>query len=78
MSGNRRHSHFYVISQCVLFVDDSTIHGMGVFALQYIPKGAIIVEYLGERVSANKSDQLETMYKEKSQSTYFLRISVVC
>jgi uncharacterized protein len=37
-------------------VRSSSIQGMGVFALQRIPKGTRIVEYTGERVSHEEAD----------------------
>ena len=38
-------------------VRDSPLHGKGVFALQSIPKGTRVIEYLGERVSHREADR---------------------
>lgn len=38
-------------------VRNSPVHGLGVFALQAIPKGTRLIEYLGERVSHAEADR---------------------
>jgi uncharacterized protein len=40
----------------------SAVHGLGVFAAKHIPKGARIIEYVGERVSHDEADR---RYEEK-------------
>ena len=35
----------------------STVHGTGVFAARNIPPGTVIIEYLGERISADEADR---------------------
>jgi len=40
----------------------SDVHGLGVFAAKRIPKGARIIEYVGERVSHDEADR---RYEEK-------------
>jgi uncharacterized protein len=40
----------------------SAVHGLGVFAAKKIPKGARIIEYVGERVSHDEADR---RYEEK-------------
>ena len=40
----------------------SNVHGLGVFAAKPIPKGARIIEYVGERVSHDEADR---RYEEK-------------
>jgi uncharacterized protein len=40
----------------------SAVHGLGVFAAKPIPKGARIIEYVGERVSHDEADR---RYEEK-------------
>src|ERR1700748_219422 len=40
----------------------SGVHGLGVFAAKKIPKGARIIEYVGERVSHDEADR---RYEEK-------------
>lgn len=43
----------------------SPVHGLGVFAAKRIPKGARIIEYVGERVSHDEADR---RYEEKDAS----------
>jgi uncharacterized protein len=43
-------------------VRESPLHGRGVFATRRIPKGARVIEYLGERVSHGEADR---RYEEK-------------
>jgi uncharacterized protein len=38
-------------------VRESSLHGLGVFAMQRIPKGTRVIEYLGERVSHAEADR---------------------
>ena len=38
-------------------VRPSTIQGMGVFALQFIPRGTRVIEYTGEHISHEESDR---------------------
>jgi uncharacterized protein len=45
-------------------VRNSPLHGLGVFALRAIPKGARVIEYLGERVSHAEADR---RYEDKSE-----------
>ena len=40
-----------------LEVRNSALHGLGVFALERIPRGTRILEYLGERVSHREADR---------------------
>ncbi|MBV8909177.1 MAG: SET domain-containing protein-lysine N-methyltransferase [Gammaproteobacteria bacterium] len=44
-------------------VRDFPVHGLGVFALERIPAGARIIEYVGERVSHAEADR---RYRHKS------------
>ncbi len=41
----------------IVEVRPSSIQGMGVFALQFIPRGTRIIEYTGERISHEESDR---------------------
>ena len=41
------------------------MHGLGVFAAKRIPKGARIIEYVGERVSHDEADR---RYEDKDAS----------
>jgi hypothetical protein len=43
----------------------SDVHGLGVFAAKRIPKGARIIEYVGERVSHDEADR---RYEEKEEN----------
>ena len=43
----------------------SDVHGLGVFAAKRIPKGARIIEYVGERVSHDEADR---RYEEKDEN----------
>ncbi|MCZ6671337.1 MAG: SET domain-containing protein-lysine N-methyltransferase [Verrucomicrobia bacterium] len=40
-----------------VFVEDSGIHGKGVFAKRYIPEDTRIMEYVGERISKKESQR---------------------
>ena len=44
----------------------SSIHGRGVFALEYIPRGSRIIEYQGERIS---SDEADARYAEEHEDS---------
>jgi SET domain-containing protein len=43
-----------------IVVRRSGIHGKGVFAIAYIPGGTRLIEYKGERISDEESDDLDT------------------
>ena len=38
-------------------VKKSKVHGSGVFASNYIPKGTRIIEYIGEKISKSEGDR---------------------
>jgi uncharacterized protein len=41
----------------LIIVDESSIHHKGVFAVQDIPKGTRIIEYIGEKLTKEESDK---------------------
>jgi len=45
-----------IVRSPLIEVRDSGVHGRGVFAVAHIPKGARIVEYLGDRLSHQAAD----------------------
>jgi SET domain-containing protein len=45
------------LPQPLIEVRASPLHGRGVFALQRIPRGARVIEYLGERISHEEADR---------------------
>ncbi len=47
-------------------VRKSSIHGRGVFALTFIPKGSRIIEYKGERIT---SDEADARYAEEHETS---------
>lgn len=53
----------------------SFIHSWGLFAQEMIPKGDMVIEYVGEVIRAKTSDFREDMYAlEGMHSSYFFRI----
>ena len=55
-------------------VRNSEIHGRGVFAGRYIRKGTRIVEYTGERISNEESDQRYDDTKMKRHHTFLFTL----
>src|SRR4029077_13590719 len=51
-------------------VRDSALHGKGVFAMQRIPKGTRVMEYLGERVSHREADRRYDVKDENDNHTF--------
>src|SRR5262245_52828609 len=45
-----------IVTSILVEVRDSPVHGRGVFAAAFIPKGTRIIEYLGERMSHEAAD----------------------
>lgn len=45
-----------VINECLL-LKESKIHNWGVFARKFIPKGAMVIQYVGEKISKEESDK---------------------
>lgn len=52
----------------------STIEGWGVYAKQYIKKGEIIIEYVGEVIDDALADLREAYYNSKNIGCYMFRI----
>lgn len=52
----------------------SKIHGTGVFATCHIPKGARIIEYLGERVSHAEADRRYAAKADDDNHTFLFTI----
>lgn len=50
-------------------VRGSKIHGQGVYATQFIPKGTKIIEYIGELVDKEESERRAWAQHEKSEQT---------
>jgi hypothetical protein len=51
-------------------VRQSTVHGLGAFALCSIPKGTRIVEYLGQRITHREADQRYEDHDENDNHTF--------
>ncbi|HTU65229.1 MAG TPA: SET domain-containing protein-lysine N-methyltransferase [Steroidobacteraceae bacterium] len=51
-------------------VRNSPVHGRGVFAVQFIGKGARIIEYLGDRVSHEAADARYEDHDENDNHTF--------
>ena len=52
-----------------IIVENSSIHGKGVFASKDIKKGTKIIEYVGEKISKEESDVRATEQEEKSKNS---------
>ena len=58
----------FTISLMRLIVRSSAIHAAGVFTLDRIPKGALVVEYTGARM---KHDDADSLYSERPYTYLF-------
>lgn len=47
----------------------SEIHGRGVYAVKFIPEGARIIEYVGERIGKKTSDRRGTAQQTRAEET---------
>lgn len=56
-------------------VRKSKVHGKGVFALQHIPKGTRLIEYLGERVSHKEADRRYADKDERDNHTFLFTVN---
>src|SRR5438552_10976687 len=56
-------------------VRHSHVHGRGVFALTTIPKGARLLEYLGERISHSEADRRYAKEHENSPHTMLFAVN---
>jgi hypothetical protein len=52
----------------------SGVHGRGVFALQDIPKGETIIEYVGEIISWKQADKRQSSDPDDPNHTFFFSI----
>jgi hypothetical protein len=59
-----------IVSSPLIEVRNSPVHGSGVFAVANIPKGARIVEYLGERLSHAAADARYEDHDENDNHTF--------
>jgi hypothetical protein len=59
-----------IVSSPLIEVRNSPVHGSGVFAVANIPKGARIVEYLGERLSHEAADARYEDHDENDNHTF--------
>jgi SET domain-containing protein len=59
-----------MITSPLIEVRDSPVHGRGVFAVAPIPKGARIIEYLGDRVSHAAADARYDDHDENDNHTF--------
>lgn len=62
------------LPQTLIEVRASSLHGLGVFALQHIPRGTRVIEYLGERISHAEADRRYD-HKAATDSHTFLFIA---
>jgi hypothetical protein len=53
----------------------SPIHGRGVFALTWIPKGVRVIEYKGERISHNEADRRYSDIHANSSHTMLFTVN---
>lgn len=73
MPWRERHRLMLGQSCCVM---KSSIHGHGLFALVYIPRGKNVIEYVGEIVNKEQANQRERCLSSKGfTSTYMFSIS---
>jgi len=59
-----------IVNSPLIEVRNSPVHGRGVFAVANIPKGARIVEYLGDRVSHEAADARYEDHDENDNHTF--------
>lgn len=59
-----------IVSSPLVEVRDSPVHGRGVFALAFIPRGTRIIEYLGERLSHKAADDRYDDHDENDNHTF--------
>ena len=53
----------------------SPIHGLGVFALTWIPKGVRVIEYKGERISHEEADECYSDVHASSNHTMLFTVN---
>jgi SET domain-containing protein len=64
-----------LIEQSAIAVQDSPIHGRGVFALENIKKGDCIIEYKGERISWKKALDRHPHDPQQPNHTFYFSLS---
>src|SRR5690625_3223311 len=57
------------------YVNPSDLHGQGVFARLYIPKGTTILEYKGKRITSEQADEQPSADPENPYHTFFFALS---
>src|SRR5690625_5882293 len=55
-------------------VADSELHGKGVFARRFIPKGTTILEYEGKRISSEEADAQPSADPDNPFHTFFFSL----
>ena len=56
-------------SRKAYYVASSKIHGRGLFAARDVKKGERIIEYLGDRISADEADRRGIEYEKTAHET---------
>jgi SET domain-containing protein len=64
-----------VLKKSVIIVQDSPIHGRGVFAKEDIKKGECIIEYKGERISWKKALDRHPHDLDQPNHTFYFSLS---
>jgi uncharacterized protein len=62
----------------MVIVRKSKLHNNGLFATQFIKKGARIIEYIGEKISAEESERRETENLKKGTTYLFILDDEYC
>ena len=62
-------------SQRKFRVKKSNVHGKGVFALVDIPKGEVIIEYVGEMISAQEAEDRHPHDPSDPNHTFYFQVS---
>src|SRR5699024_9350658 len=57
------------------YVAESELHGRGVFARRFIPKGSTIMEYEGKRISSDEADEQPSADPDNPYHTFFFSLS---
>ncbi len=63
------------LKKSAVLVQDSNIHGRGVFASQDLEKGTCIIEYKGERISWKKALERHPHDPEQPNHTFYFSLS---
>lgn len=57
------------------YVAESDLHGRGVFARRFIPKGTTLMEYEGKRISSDEADEQPSADPDNPYHTFFFSLS---